>query len=68
MGIDFQHLTAEKYAETEAEIRRRAGRCGVRPCEYQAALWQVARMADGRKTTSFLAAADDERQLTLWEN
>jgi len=63
---DFLHLTAAKYAEIEAAIRRQATELGVRPHELQAAIWQVQRQTDGRKPVSFLCAIEDERQMSFW--
>lgn len=66
-GADFTHLTADKYAEIENEIRRQATDLGVLPSEYQAALWQVTRQQEGRKPVSFMRVVDDERQMNFWE-
>jgi hypothetical protein len=67
LGVEQKSLTPSRYAELEQGLREAAYRHGVRPCEYQAALWQVQRQAEGRQPISFMAAVDDERQMTFWE-
>lgn len=67
LGIDPHSLTASRYAELESALQTAAHRHGVKPCEFQAALWQVQRIAEGRKPISFMAAVDDERQMVLWQ-
>ena len=66
LGIDSNRLTSLDYEQAEHRVQLSAYFAGCTPAEYQAALWQVQRMADGHKPISFLAAIDDERQMTLW--
>lgn len=68
LGIDHNRLDKGTYEKTERLLRLASYRAGCTPCEYQAALWQVQRMASGRKPISFMAAIDDERQMNLWKD
>ena len=61
-GVNPHALTPKLYKTLERRIRKDAKRHGVSPCEHQATLWQLTRMKDGRKPTSFLAASFDDRQ------
>lgn len=64
-GVEQKRLTPKRYRELEQKIKRAAAYHGVFPCEYQATIWQLERMCQGFKPTSFLASAADERQMTF---
>ena len=67
-GMNASELNRQVYQETEARIQAEAEAFGVSSSAYQAVVWQLARQAYGRKTTSFFAAIEEEKQMNLWEN
>lgn len=65
-GVDHQKLTLAKYKELEVRIRNSAYYHSCSPCEYQATIWVLQRLKEGKKLrSSFVAAAQDEEQLTF---
>jgi hypothetical protein len=65
-GVDQKSLTEKLYRVLERRVRDCARKHGCTPCEYQAAAWTVTRMKAGFKPSSFLSAAEDDKQMK-WE-
>lgn len=65
-GIDQDDLSPEMYRRLERRVKDCARKHGCSPCEYQAAAWTITRLKSGFKPSSFLAAAEDDRQMK-WE-
>jgi len=65
-GVDHTRLTLAQYKELEIKIRNSALYHRCSPCEYQATVWVLARLKEGKKLgSSFVAAAEDEKQLSF---
>jgi len=66
-GVEHKKLTAKVYVNLEKKIIREAKQYGLAPCEYQAVVWHIIRMAWGKKPTSFVGAMNEINQPMLWE-
>jgi len=64
--VEHQRLSKSLYRELERKVKDCARKHGCEPCEYQAAAWTVTRLKAGFKPSSFLSAAEDDRQMR-WE-
>jgi hypothetical protein len=65
-GVTHKKLTPRLYKKLERRVQDCARKHGCYPCEYQAAAWVITRLNHGRKPSSFLSVAEDDKQMK-WE-